>query len=399
MSVTTKTPATAKKTAALSVNDFLASIPVIKKAEAITEPGSSDGPSSHPTAKAEDHVQTAPEGEQTKENTKQVKEQVGPASVDAIKEGSVSARANKMLSLRGKAAEGSVAEPGTEGTAADDQLQIGTKKTPTGEDPQNETGMTTSGYPDPGTAHPAATDNSSLNGGKYANFTQEDFTKLSADESIVAFNKLAEAFFNGVDQSLNQPVASAASAVPANSAALHAKAGAAVADAVIQQQQLSPQESYELAQHKVASWVSLGLSYGDLVADFLDQQKTAKLANEMAGGMPPEGPGPEEMPPEEGGGGEGGGGGGGGGDIEAELASLSPEQLAQLLQQLGVSPEELEGVDAEGGGMPPPAPSGGGMGGGGGMPVMASARAERRKKANLHNAVKTIAEIMRRSSK
>lgn len=349
---------------------------VVKKGEANTETGSQDGASSHPTADADDSTQTAPEGEQTKDNTKQVKDMVGPASVDNAKENK--AGSLKVSSLIKKA------DVGDAGTAADDQLQIGTKKTPTGEDSANETGMTTAGYPDPGTSHPAAVDNSELDGAKYANMS---FAQLMPE-----FEKQANEYFTAISGLEVTPSSAAPAKTAANTptdTSTATKAGAAAADAVIDSDPELNQELYQLSHSKVAEAYFTGLSDGDLVAnhyDLLRKQaaerqaaatkkvaRTSKRAEGMPGAMmdpAAAGGAPGGDPMAAMGGDPAGGdpmaaaGGEGGGSV---LDSIDPETLLQILEELGVDPAALQGGAEPGGAAPggdlgggePPAPPGG----------------------------------------
>ena len=363
------------KVANQSLDDFLGTLH--KKAEANTEPGSQDGSSTHPTADADDSTQTAPEGEQSKDNTKQVKEMIGAPAVDNAKEAKIKAPSLKSAAALSK----KKADVGDTGTAEGDQLQIGTKKTPTGDDPSKETGMTTAGYPDPGTEHPAAVDNSELDGAKYAN------EKTSFVQDLQSFVKLADGYFNNL-QHLQLEVAPKTAAVAVSTAT---KAGAAVADAVIDNSPLNEQ-MFQLGQHKLAELLFDGMQAGALVADHYDaivqqnkaaQAQAKKLAatrkranpemgmdpamGAMGGGAEMGGMGGEmggemggapPMPPEAGGGAPGGGEGG------SVLDSIDPETLVAILEELGINPEDLQG------------------GGGGGADVHGAARrsagAERR---------------------
>ena len=149
----------------------------IKSAEAHTEPGSIGGETEHPVKDVDDKTEVAQTGDRASENESDVKEDQGEAGVDSTPEAKAAAHVARLLKgaatsggqqaltpgnqtgkkmLRKKAEGGAAATPGS---AADDQLQIGTNKQPTGDDPANETGSAKGGKEDPGTDHPARTDN------------------------------------------------------------------------------------------------------------------------------------------------------------------------------------------------------------------------------------------------
>ncbi len=103
----------------------------------LSEAGSIGGETSHPVKSVDDRLQKAKEGERSAENSKDVKDDQGPPSVENAGENkSAAERSLNLLNRLAKTAGESANPPGT---AADDQLQIGTNKQPTGEDPANET--------------------------------------------------------------------------------------------------------------------------------------------------------------------------------------------------------------------------------------------------------------------
>lgn len=118
-----------------------------KSAEANTEPGGYDGPSSHPTADEEDNTRPATEGSRSSENTADVKHDQGSMGVDST-------------------------SPGTPGGQDSVQMNIGIQQSATGEDPAIETDSAKGGKEDGefegASSHPARTDNDSLDGHKYA---------------------------------------------------------------------------------------------------------------------------------------------------------------------------------------------------------------------------------------
>jgi len=136
--------------------DQVGAQPEKKAAEANTEAGGYDGATTHPVKDVDDRTEDADEGARSSENSEDTKDdKIGPGkpSVDATSEAKAKVGAD-------------------EGTAASDQTQIGTNKQPTGDDPSNETQGTKPGkedgqYDGPST-HPARTDNNELDGNKYS---------------------------------------------------------------------------------------------------------------------------------------------------------------------------------------------------------------------------------------
>ena len=130
-----------------------------KLAQAVgADPGGMAGASSHPTASADGNVQPASEGARSSENTKDVKEQVGSPSVDSSSDASY-------------------------GGQNDVQLNVGTNQTGPGEDPAVEDAYTNT-FKDPGSSHPARTDNAAIGGnGKQASAAEllDQFSALAND--------------------------------------------------------------------------------------------------------------------------------------------------------------------------------------------------------------------------
>lgn len=158
-----------------SIDRFLQEVAATEKkaAEAHTEPGSVGGPTQHPVKDVDDSTEDAQEGERSAENEADVSADQGPPSVDNTEENVAAKKA-----VDGKSEDGSVNPPGT---ASADQLQIGTKKEPTGEEPAVETSSAKGGKEDPGSSHPARTDNEQLDSLKYAEMDTEELSKVAAD--------------------------------------------------------------------------------------------------------------------------------------------------------------------------------------------------------------------------
>lgn len=346
----------------------------------LSEPGSIGGETAHPVKNVDDRLQDPKEGERFKENTKDVKEDQGPPSIENAGEAKAASVFNTAKRLA-KRAEGAVMQGGS---AADDHLQIGTNVQATGDDPSNETSSAKGGKDDKrqgnmgGTDHPASTENESLDGHKYAfdeNTPDDVMSKMAQD---LGNEVLAELAWLGEQQDV--PVKTAAApAAPAGQ-----RKQAAVGNNVLRQAGwelaglLDGSMDKTAADNMVVDTIEEVIKEANDDADrwiaYADAWVAQKQANED-GAPPPEEAG--EGPPAEGGGGEdmlaalGGAGGGappdaGGGMPGGEAGMPGGESPADivlaLMEQLGVSPEE---VLAAGGG------AGGGMGGdpaGGGMP-------------------------------
>ena len=357
----------------------------VKAAEANTEAGSIGGPTTHPIKSVKDNTEAPNEGARSKENSKDVKEDQGKPSVDATPEA--------------KAKKG-------EDTASGDQVQIGTKKAPTGEDPAAETESTKPGKEDPGSSHPARTDNNELNGGKYA-----------FDLDTAPLEKLAEAMKelgNGICADLVTDQEKAACNDGKGDGSMHPAATGDRVPPAKEAPQGMPEKKSNAIDPKLAEQYGWGVAamlsgnFDKKAADATVQEALAeivKVAEDDAdnvitylqkyykqadGGTPPMGgsggPGEDPLTAAMAGGGAGpagaagamGAGPGAGGPPGAAAGGppgaggaggpggeqISPEELMQLLQSMGVTPEELEQVLAEeqGGGAGGP-PGAGGAGG------------------------------------
>jgi len=370
-----------------------------KFAEANTEVESNGGKTEHPIKDKEDNTEDSEEGSRSQEHEEDLKKQVGEASTAGVAE-----KAAKILKFSG--------DKPMEGTASSDHVQIGTRKEPTGEDPNYTTEVSEEVYEDPGTSHPAATDNDSLDGLKYAalrNIEQLPTNELEKLASYFGDKLLAAVVGNERKSGHNSNLVKAAAA------------GAAAADKIAED--LTPEEHQaidELVIQKVAEALDLGEQHANGVASFLahlysqhEKQAMGGMPPEAMGGMPPEAMGgmpPEAMggmPPEAMGGmpPEAMGGmppeamGAAGGQLPPEAQAIM-ELVQQISQSMGISEEEalqllLQEISAGGqegmppeamggmppeamGGMPPEAMGGmppeamGGMPPGGGMEVAAN---------------------------
>jgi hypothetical protein len=322
-----------------------------------------------------------------------------------------------------KRAEGGAVS--TPGSAADDHISTTTKVSPDRRRPAHETNSAKAGKEDKkqggrgGTEHPASTENNQLDGHKYA---------VDANSPL---EKLAEATCE-LGNDLCAELALLGSGHPGGAYAAPAQVKVAAAPAPAIDPSLAQQVGWEIAgilngtMDKTAADRMVEETLEQVIKQASDDAvnfvqfygeyvKSAEPgpAPEMpggpgggAGGPPPggdpmagggglggPGEGPEAMMAALGGGGGGAPGGappggpggaeGGGGDHEAMM-------LAQILERLGVSPEELEqalteemgGGGGAGGGAPPPemgpgagsgGPAPGGQPGGGGMEAQAAA--------------------------
>lgn len=436
--------AVSAKSSMATIEQFIARVGHQKAAEeAHTEAGSIGGETSHPVKNVDDRTEVAQEGERSKENTSDVKEEQGSASVDSTpeattKSGSVAQRLAKKAgenpftkNVKKTAPTGSAtdkvkkADGGpvqSEGSAADDSEESVLNPQPTGKTPDIETNSAKGGKEDPGSSHEARTDNDKLDGHKYAN--DADPIKIASDLKGIGDNLLAQ--LSWVSEQLGQ-----------TKAAEDVQQVAQQRGNVPQQRQQVKQAAPVLDQHVQAQlgWEMAGLINGTMdkqaadlmvksaleqviydastdavkLAHYLDNffysaeqaQKQAEgegdpMAAMGGGGGDPMGGGGAPPPPMGGGAPDamGGGGGGedemmaalgggegadpsGGGGGEGGGGGDDAQHLAQILDQLGVSPEELqqaiqeemgggggeEGGDAGGdplaGGAAPP-----GMGGG-----------------------------------
>jgi hypothetical protein len=381
-----------------TIDSFLSAVGVDKSAEAHTEPGSIGGATTHPVKNVDDRTEAAKEGERSAENTADVKDDQGKPGVDSTPEAkTASANVFDFAGSLAKKADGGAVQ--TPGSAADDHLQIGTNVQATGDDPSNETKKVKPGKDDPGSSHPARTDNGELDGHKYAYDGNTPLEKMAGDFKELAENICAQIAWMSKEEG-NVKTAAAAQQHAGNKPATPPTP-------VKQAQAIDPQLAGQ------AGWELAGLLNGTLDKAAADKMvegtiaeiiKTAsddadRLIRYYDAYFKQSG---DEAPPEDAGGGEPSGGeggdlmgGGGGGDPSGMMAALGggadaggggmpggdpmgggggegggdaeAQQLAMLLQQMGVTPEELEAamqqIGGGGGGAMPPG-GGGGMGGG-----------------------------------
>ncbi len=452
----------------------------------LSEPGSIGGETTHPVKKVDDRLETPKEGERFKENTKDVNEDQGKTSVQAA--GEAKAGTDKAASIfdlvsaqaagngrqktaekacvqckatpctcktaAQKRAEGGAVSQG--GSAESDQMQIGTKVAPTGEDAKSETGKAKAGKEDPGSTHPARTDNDKIDGHKWSVDADAPLEKLASVMRDVGNNLCAQIQLVSQDQAPKTAAAAQAAGNGQTPAPVQKQAGEI--DPWLAQQagwemaaliagQFDKQAADSLVLNTLTETVKTACVAADRFISFMEHYKRAAeepLPPDMAGGgaPPPPGGGDPSMgggaPPPGGGGGggeaammaalgggagapgggapppPGGGdpsmGGGGGGEQEAIIA-----QIEQLMQQGHITPEELEAAlqaEAGGGGMggegggdpaggpggapPPPPPAAGGAGG---MEAAAGDRGGQQKQGQINKSAvhQYITELIGRS--
>lgn len=339
-----------------------------KSAEAYSEPGSQGGATTHPTKDVDDSLQKATEGSQSATNEADVKKDQ-PLGVDK-------------------------AEAGGGGSQNDKQTDIGITSKPTGEDSAAETDSAKAGKDDPGSTHPARTDNDSLDGMKYASPVQRfrAFAKQAEAKGNALVAAVAAASDNAVkaaNKPAAKPAAKSAEAKPAEAA----QAGAALADDVTSD--MDKQAAEAILTDAVAETVygaeDAAMRYVDYMrkcaaAAYSAQRARAQGTKSAAEGDDSSDPNeaeegssedPSAPPADDGSGGEGGGapsdeqlmaalsGGGGdagamggGGDIGAEGAM---EGMAGGDMGGGTPPGDPAAGGGLPGGMPPGDPAAGGM--------------------------------------
>lgn len=345
----------------------------VKRAEPLSEPGGHDGASSHPSAKADDGLQSATEGARSTENAADVQASPAPATmVDAIPP----------------------AKPGDEDQAKA-QLQTGTKQTPTGEDPQTERDFKGT-KDDPGTTHPA---NAETTGEKYsADLSALPFDKLAELCASLGNEILAEVAVRGTQQktAAETPAAQPQAQQPADVHAA-AEAGYKLAEA------LGAGGSDEAAVAFIDQTIKEAHYQADLVAAYLvkpaeDAEKQSEPPTEGGEAAPPAAGGDAELPGLAGVMSQMGAAGAPAEEPAGEVGQdEAVEALAQALAEAGISPDELiallqSELGGAGGGdaaMPPaeggapPELAGAGMGG-----ETKLSAAKRTQAANVLGAVK-----------
>lgn len=355
-----KTTKVANATARNTINDLIARLSAShKSAEAMSEPGGYNGSTTHPSKNVDDKLQEGSEGARSAENVSDNKEDQ-PAGVANTTEGT----------------------PGGQDSV---QLDVGVTTKATGEDPTNETEKAKGGKDDPGSSHPARTDNDSLDGSKYSSAMEEfealqkrakalgdDLMATIAVEMTKAANKPAQAPSSSNTTQVNKPAPKSAAdrgSPEADTAAIDSMVRDSIADTI--------KYAYDMADKAAAYVTSFKLAEEDEKSEEKDEggnpSKPANAAGgedpamlaALSGGAPEGGAVPGAEAAVAAMGGEGGGapapgpeaaGAGAGGGQEDIL------MLAQILAEAGISPDELaaavQGGALGGGGAPGGAPAG-----------------------------------------
>lgn len=376
-----------------TIDEFLSTVGGgTKQAEDSKDPGSIGGPTAHPIKNVDNNTIAPVEGEQSADNHSRVKDDVGAASVDSrpdAKAASLDETIARLAIGRQKKAEGGAVS--VTGSAADDHQEATLNPQPTGQAPSVETASVKAKKDDPGSEHPARTDNDELNGGKYAFDANTPYEKTAAMMSEVGDSLCA--MFHFITNNEPEPVKRAAAAdAPVLDPYVAQQAGWELAGLL--NGTMDKRAADTMVVSEVADIIKEASDKAEHVIDYMNGYKSANDPMDPAamggapGGAPPMG-GPPAPPGGGGGGGEeaalmdamGGGeappdaGGGGGDDAEAEI-------LAKALEICNVDPQEfqaaLEAAQGGGGGAPPggappmdPAAGGGAPpmpGGGGGPP-------------------------------
>lgn len=341
-----------------TIDDLLRALDAtaVKSAETLSEPGSIGGSTTHPVANVDDRLQKATEGSRSSENSEDAKEDQPTAGVDSTSEGT----------------------PGGQDSV---QMDVGITSKSTGEDPAAETDKAKGGKEDPGSSHPARTDNDELDGSKYSS-TYDFFDALCKQAQAAGNDMLATI---SVEAGNAKKAAAKPATAPAAKSAATVEPEAPVADA---QPELDKQAVDALVINSLAETIASAEDRAVKTAEYLASYITARKqaedeevaepapegdAGAVDAGAAPAGGGEDPMAAMAGGGGGAPAGdpGAGAGPSEEDLA-----MLAQILQETGMTPEDLIQLiaGAAGGGGGGGAPGGGGdpmaaMAGGGGAPA------------------------------
>ena len=378
-----------------TIDKFIREVGATEKtaAEANAEPGSVGGATEHPVKNVDDSTEDADEGFRSKENDEDVKEDEGPPSVDnqpIAKAPSLSG--SSKSAAEGKSEGGAAGDPvQSPGSASEDQIQIGTVKEPTGDDPAVETSSVKEEKEDSSTDHPARTDNSSLDGLKYAeadleSMPLEQLSKVASGLNNAILAELAvHDFHKGAehDEHYGHDDDEEDEDEDKEGADYASQAGYELAGLLTGELDKTAVDG--IVQNTLEDVIKTASDDADRVSVFLanyaDESQKQAYAQEAllkkAQGEMPLAPPPAEAPPEE---------ALGGGEEDALIqqmlgeeagppvgAEVPPEmggeegdvdELAAILEELGISPEELEAaMAAEGAGGPEglPPEAGGGL--------------------------------------
>lgn len=318
-----------------TIDEMLAAVGgTTKRAAALSEPTSIGGETTHATKNIDDGLQAATEGARSAENSADVKEQIGPTSVDST-------------------------SPTPAGSQQAQQPNIGVTSKATGEDSANETAGTESVKKDPGSTHPARTDNEKL--GQHA-----EFNALLKKASDIGNQLMAALATPGTPAAPAQKQAAAPTAE--QDAAQAAQAGydaAAAATAgfdkaafdqdllteVAATVEVARRRATKVAEAIVAMYKEAGANGEESVAPVAagggegnetgSELSDDELMAALGGGQDAGGMGGDEM----GGAPVGDMGGMGGGEMGGEGApDDEAAMLLHVLEQAGITPEQLQAL-------------------------------------------------------
>lgn len=340
------TQRTKQANVALTIDDLLRSLDAgsIKAAETLSEPGSIGGSTTHPVKDVDDRLQKATEGSRSSENSEDVNEDHTTAAVDNT-------------------------SAGTPGGQDSVQLDVGITSKSTGEDPAAETDKVKGGKEDPGSSHPARTDNDELDGSKYSS-TYAYFDALCKKASAEGNDLLATLVVTADE---HKKTASSPKPAAAQAPVAPAKVATAVEQPVEDNVPMQDKQAVDaLVVSSLADTVLAAEERAVKTAEYLNSYFMARQKQAEEGAPEEEAPAPEaggggEMPVEAAGGDPMAGGAGPEAGGQASPEDL--KMLAQILQETGMTPEDLlqliaggAGGGAEGGpeagGLPPEAAGG-----------------------------------------
>ena len=369
-----------------TIEQFLASVGgSVKRAEANTEAGGYQEGTSHPVKDVDDRTEVAKEGDRGAENAKDVKEDQGPAGVNsaavaksardilaglaksAAMPAFIAKKIEEKEEHKGKDEKKAESAVSTPGSASDDQIQIGTNKQPTGEDPSNETNSAKSGKKDPGSDHPARTDNSSLDGHKYAFDGNASLEKLASSlhecgNQLVA--QIAHIAWNAKRAEEEGPHGEEheKKETPEEEKAEHKEAADPELVQLVGRELANVMTDKRAMDYMVYDSLNNMIKTANLKATLVSEYllgRMAELQKQAEGDMMQEAM-TSDAPPTNAGGGMPAGGGGdedaamlaalGGGEGGGEEGSEHDVDLIHALEQLGVSPEEFQQAMAQSGG-------------------------------------------------
>lgn len=215
-----------------------------------------------------------------------------------------------------------------------DLPEIGVKNSPSGESPETETESTEKKYPDPGTDHPASADDPEVN------------TKYSFDENT-PFEKLAAAYHVLAESVIDQTAALFGANLRMNTKRASAATAGTQGVLTHQDKQAIDQLIFNNIQETIKYAHDRATDVAEVYDNFYAMQKVAEMADivqQQEAEMTNKPEEPAAPPPSA-----------GGGDLDPRileaLNAFGPTidenekpQAMEMLQQLGVSPEEIEQI-------------------------------------------------------